>query len=117
MIGKQVLAFSKSEKSEFINIGIFAASSGGRKGRRHIRRFTPDRERSHVCCQRILEVLQKTKVDRMCFSLNSVFLIDKKMMTVQRKKMRTDFFFLSFFFFFFFFLAHLSQRLIGELIV
>ena len=48
MIGKQVLAFGKSEKSEFINIGIFAASSGGRKGRRHIGRFTPDRERSHV---------------------------------------------------------------------
>ena len=49
MIGKQVLAFGKSEKSEFINIGIFAVSSGGRKGRRHIGRFTPDRERSHVC--------------------------------------------------------------------
>ena len=49
MIGKQVLAFGKSEKSEFINIGIFAASSGGRKGRLHIGRFTPDRERSHVC--------------------------------------------------------------------
>ena len=48
MIGKQVLAFGKSEKSEFINIGIFAASSGGRKGRRHIGKFTPDRERSHV---------------------------------------------------------------------
>ena len=48
MIGKQVLAFGKSEKSEFINIGIFAASSGGRKGRHHIGRFTPDRERSHV---------------------------------------------------------------------
>ena len=32
MIGKQVLAFGKSEKSEFINIGIFAASSGGIKG-------------------------------------------------------------------------------------
>ena len=43
MIGKQVLAFGKSEKSEFINIRIFAASSGGRIGR-----FTPDRERSHV---------------------------------------------------------------------
>ena len=41
MIGKQVLAFGKSEKSELINIGIFAASSGGRKGRRHIGRFTP----------------------------------------------------------------------------
>ena len=49
MIGKQVLAFGKSEKSKFINIGIFAASSGGRKGRRHIGSFTPDRERSHVC--------------------------------------------------------------------
>ena len=48
MIGKQVLAFRKSEKSEIINIRIFAASSGGRKGRRHIGRFTPDRERSHV---------------------------------------------------------------------
>ena len=48
MIGKQVLAFGKSEKLEFINIGIFAASSGGRKERRHIGRFTPDRERSHV---------------------------------------------------------------------
>ena len=48
MIGKQVLAFGKSEKSEFINIGIFAALSGGRKGRCHIGRFTPDRERSHV---------------------------------------------------------------------
>ena len=48
MIGKQVLAFGKSEKSEFINSGIFAASSGGRKGRHHIGRFTPDRERSHV---------------------------------------------------------------------
>ena len=48
MIGKQVLAFGKSEKSEFINIGIFAALSGGHKGRRHIGRFTPDRERSHV---------------------------------------------------------------------
>ena len=48
VIGKQVLAFGKSEKSEFINIGIFAASSGGHKGRRHIGRFTPDRERSHV---------------------------------------------------------------------
>ena len=49
MIGKQVLAFGKSEKSEFINIGIYAASSGGRKERGHIGRFTPDRERSHVC--------------------------------------------------------------------
>ena len=49
MIGKQVLAFGKSKKSEFINIGIFAASSGGRKGRLHIGRFMPDRERSHVC--------------------------------------------------------------------
>ena len=49
MIGKQVLAFGKSEKSEFINIGIFAASSGGRKGRCQIGRFTPDREISHVC--------------------------------------------------------------------
>ena len=49
MTGKQVLAFGKSEKLEFINIGIFAASLGGRKGRRHIGRFTPDRERSHVC--------------------------------------------------------------------
>ena len=48
MIGKQVLAFGKSEKSELLNIGIFAALSGGRKGRRHIGRFTPDRERSHV---------------------------------------------------------------------
>ena len=48
VIEKQVLAFGKSEKSELINIGIFAASSGGRKGRRHIGRFTPDRERSHV---------------------------------------------------------------------
>ena len=48
MIGKQVLAFGKSEKSELINIRIFAASSGGPKGRRHIGRFTPDRERSHV---------------------------------------------------------------------
>ena len=47
-MGKQVLAFGKSEKSEFTNIGIFAASSGGRKGRRHIGRFTPGRERSHV---------------------------------------------------------------------
>ena len=49
MIGKQVLAFGKSEKSEFINIENFAASSGGRKGRCHIGRFTPDRDRSHVC--------------------------------------------------------------------
>ena len=49
MIRKQVLAFGNSEKSEFINIGIFAASSGGRKGRCHIGRFMPDRERSHVC--------------------------------------------------------------------
>ena len=49
MIGKQVLAFGKSEKSECINIRIFVASSGGRKGRHHIGRFTPDRERSHVC--------------------------------------------------------------------
>ena len=48
VIGKQVLAFGESEKSKFINIGIFAASSGGRKGRRHIGSFTPDRERSHV---------------------------------------------------------------------
>ena len=31
MIKKQVLAFGKSEKSEFINIGIFAASLGGLK--------------------------------------------------------------------------------------
>ena len=38
MIGKQVLAFGKSEKSEFINIVIFAASLGGRKGRRQIGR-------------------------------------------------------------------------------
>ena len=30
-------------------MGIFAASSGGRKGRRHIGRFTPNQERSHVC--------------------------------------------------------------------
>ena len=49
MIGKQVLAFGKSQKSKFINIGIFAASSGGRKERRIIGSFTPDRERSHVC--------------------------------------------------------------------
>ena len=49
VIWKQVLAFGKSEKLEFINIGIFAASSAGRKGRRHIVKFTPDRERSHVC--------------------------------------------------------------------
>ena len=49
VIEKQVLAFGKSEKSEFINIRIFAASSGGHKGRRHIGRVTPDRERSHVC--------------------------------------------------------------------
>ena len=32
MIGKQVLAFGKSEKSEFINIGIFAALLDGVKG-------------------------------------------------------------------------------------
>ena len=32
MIRKQVLAFGKSEKSEFINIGIFAASREGVKG-------------------------------------------------------------------------------------
>ena len=32
VIGKQVLAFGKSEKSEFINIGTFAASSEGVKG-------------------------------------------------------------------------------------
>ena len=49
MIGKQVLAFGKREKSELINIGIFAASSGGHKRRCHIGRFTPDRERSRVC--------------------------------------------------------------------
>ena len=48
MIRKQVLAFGKSKKIGIINIGIFAASSGGRKGRRHIGSFTPDRERSHV---------------------------------------------------------------------
>ena len=46
VIRKQVLAFGKSEKSEFINIRIFPASSAGRKGRRHIGRFMPDRERS-----------------------------------------------------------------------
>ena len=55
MIGKQVLAFGKSEKSEFINIRIFAALSGGRKGRRHIGRFTPDWEISHVWCTLSLE--------------------------------------------------------------
>ena len=38
VIGKQVLAFGKGLKSEFINIEIFAASSGGRKGRRQIGR-------------------------------------------------------------------------------
>ena len=48
VIGKQVLSFGKSEKWEFINIGIFAALSGGRKRRRHIGRFMPDQERSHV---------------------------------------------------------------------
>ena len=57
MIGKQVLAFGKSEKSEFINIGIFGASSGGRKGRLHIGRFTPDRERSHVWFLHFLDTL------------------------------------------------------------
>ena len=49
MTGKQVLAFGKSENLEFIHIRTFAASSGGRKGRRHIRSFTPDEERSHAC--------------------------------------------------------------------
>ena len=34
VIGKQVLTFGKCERSEFINIRIFAASPGGYKGRR-----------------------------------------------------------------------------------
>ena len=59
MIGKQVLDFGKSEKSEFINIGIFAASSGGCKGRCNIGRFTPDRERSHVCLMALYKALYK----------------------------------------------------------
>ena len=63
VIGKQVLAFGKSEKSEFINIRIFAASSEGHKGRRHIGRFSPDRERSHV----------KYSLEKSCFyNLSSV---------------------------------------------
>ena len=71
MIGKQVLAFGKSEKSEFINIGIFAASSGGRKGRRHIGRFTPDRERSHVWFKvdMVVEILSKIFYATFCFLL------------------------------------------------
>ena len=61
MIGKQVLAFGKSEKSELINIGIFATSSGGRKGRRHIGRFTPDRERSHVCKYVVVDFMENER--------------------------------------------------------
>ena len=49
MIGKQVLAFAQMKNWEFIKIRIFAALSGGRKGRRCIGRFMLDRERSHVC--------------------------------------------------------------------
>ena len=60
VIGKQVLAFGKSEKLEFINIGIFAASSGGRKGRRHIGRFTPDRERSHVWLMACMNIMERS---------------------------------------------------------
>ena len=48
VIGKQVLAFGKSEKSELINIGILLPRREGVKGGTISGRFTPDRERSHV---------------------------------------------------------------------
>ena len=53
----QVLAFGKSEISEFIYIRIFSASSGGHKGKRHIGSFTPDRERSHVWCETVYFII------------------------------------------------------------
>ena len=45
-----------------MNIGIFAASSGGRKERRHIGRFTPDQERSHVWHYEIVPLNVKCNV-------------------------------------------------------
>ena len=54
--------------------------------------------KSHIICSSKKSCL-KRKVDIVCFSLSSLFLIDPKMTTAQRKKMRTDFFFFFFFFF------------------
>ena len=52
--------------------------------------------KSHIICSSKKSCM-KTKADIVCFSLNSVFLIEKKKRTTaQRKKMRTDFFFFFF---------------------
>ena len=49
MVGKQVLAFGKSEKSEFIYIGSFGLSGGSHIWGPNIGRSRRGRERSHVC--------------------------------------------------------------------
>ena len=46
---------------------------------------------SHIICSSIRSCME-SKVDVVCYTLNSIFLIGPKMMTAQRKKMRTDFF-------------------------
>ena len=80
MIGKQVLAFGKREKSELIYIRIFAASSGGRKGRRHIGSFTPDWERSHVCSEQVKQKASSTAIKMYkCFvivTLSAIILME-----------------------------------------
>ena len=45
---KTSFSFGKKRKIGIHKYRDFAASSGGRKRRRHIGSFTPDRERSHV---------------------------------------------------------------------
>ena len=91
MIGKQVLAFGKNEKSEFINIGIFAASSGGRKGRCHIGRFTSDRERSHVWISYNIEYrtvinFLKGKFKSFHLAMGYIFFIINDEIRIWRKK-------------------------------
>ena len=49
MIGKQVLAFGKSEKSEFIYIGSFGLSGVTHIWGPNIGRSRRNRVRSHVC--------------------------------------------------------------------
>ena len=56
MIGKQVLAFGKSEKSEFIYIGSFGLSGVTRIWGPNISRSRRNRVWSHVCCWQMLSL-------------------------------------------------------------
>ena len=77
-------------KLRFHSISLGLSEDFGSIAKRGRGRFLA--HRSHIICSSKTSCT-KRKVSIVCFTLNSIFLIDKRMTTAQRKKIRMDFFF------------------------